>query len=275
MRIRPATTVTTVAAAGVFALTASVWVSTLGPALGADGELAAQAKAPTMTVDRLWPRPLPNHWLMGSVTGLAVASGDRIVVAHRRESLNSRTEIGLSTDPVSAEACCLAAPPILEFDASGALLSSWGGPGTGYDWPASTGGIAVTGAGDVWITAAGAPEPTAAAAGATGVVSGGNRGRGAGAGAPAANPTEDAHLLQFTRNGNFLKQIGKPGKTDASDPANLDRPADIAVDDAAKELYVADGGTHQRVAVFDATTGAFKREWKANGAPFEGRRVRP
>jgi DNA-binding beta-propeller fold protein YncE len=96
---------------------------------------------------------------------------------------------------------------------------------------------------------------------------GGNRGGGAGA-APPAEPPQDAQVLVFGADHNFIRQIGKPGQTDASDPANLDRPADVAVDTKANEVYVADGGTHQRVAVFDATTGAFKRQWAGHGEPF-------
>ena len=35
------------------------------------------------------------------------------------------------------------------------LLTSWGGPGRGYAWPQSPGGLAVDAKGNVWITAAG------------------------------------------------------------------------------------------------------------------------
>ena len=44
-------------------------------------------------VDPLWPKPLPNHWLFGSVTGVAVDAQDHIWVVHRGgDSLNARTE---------------------------------------------------------------------------------------------------------------------------------------------------------------------------------------
>jgi DNA-binding beta-propeller fold protein YncE len=39
----------------------------------------------------------------------------------------------------------------------------------------------------------------------------------------------------------------------------------VRVDTAANELYVADGYGNHRVIVFDATTGAYKRHWGANG----------
>ena len=34
-------------------------------------------------VDPLWPKPLPNHWVFGSVVGLAVDSRDHVWVVHR------------------------------------------------------------------------------------------------------------------------------------------------------------------------------------------------
>ena len=55
------------------------------------------------------------------------------------------------------------APPILEFDAAGKLVSSWGGPSQGYQWPQVPGGIAVDTKGNVWITAAGLEPPPPAA----------------------------------------------------------------------------------------------------------------
>src|SRR5207249_2031820 len=72
--------------------------------------------------------------------------------------------------------------------------------------------------------------------------------------------------------GQFLLQIGKAGVVgDKDSQTNLDHPVGIAVDTAANEVYVADGGAAQRVVVFDATTGAFKRQWRAvaaGAAPF-------
>jgi DNA-binding beta-propeller fold protein YncE len=151
--------------------------------------------------------------------------------------------------------CCRPAPPVLEFDPSGALVSSWGGPGEGYDWPESPGGIAVDAKGLVWIAAAGFPEPAA------------GRGRGRGAPTPPPPPRPvDAHVLQFTRAGKFVRQIGKPGVTQGPDSqTSLNRPANVEIDGGASEVYVADGHSNRRVVVFDAATGAYKRQWAAYG----------
>ena len=39
--------------------------------------------------------------------------------------------------------CCTPAPFVLEFDTAGKVLSSFGGPGQGYQWPQSPGALTV------------------------------------------------------------------------------------------------------------------------------------
>ena len=100
----------------------------------------AQGKqAPMFEVDPFWPKPLPNHWILGSTIGLAVDSRDHVFIIHRRDSFNERTEIGATADPKTSD-CCIPAPNVLEFDPAGNLVNYWGGPGEGYDWPSSNHG---------------------------------------------------------------------------------------------------------------------------------------
>jgi hypothetical protein len=224
---------------------------------------AAFQAAPTYDVVPLWPKPLPNHWLLGSVTGVAVDAQDHIWVVHRGyDSFTARTEIGAGTNPKTADECCVPAPPVLEFDAAGNLVGHWGGPGEKYNWPVSPGGIAVD-AQSVWIAAAGPPEipGTGSTTGGRGRAGGGGgTGRG-GATPPPPMPT-DAHVLKFSRKGEFLLQIGKAGETGDNDSKSaLNRPSHLAIDTAANELYVADGFVNRRIVVFDAATGAYKRHW--------------
>ena len=220
--------------------------------------LSAQSpsQAPVLQVDPLWPKPLPNSWILGSVTGVIVDAKDHIWLVHRgAASLSARQENGLGTNPPGAEYCCRSAPQVLEFDAAGALVSSWGGPGDGYDWPRSPGGMAIDGAGNVWIAAASAPDAPAR-----------SRGAATPATPPAAPRPQDAHLLKFSRAGKFLLQIGKPGKSEGSNSeTTLNRPLALDVDSAGNEVYVADGAVNRRIVVFDATTGAYKRHWGAYG----------
>ena len=189
-------------------------------------------QAPMFEVDPLWPKPLPNHWILGSAVGVAVDSQDHIWIIHRQTTFNERTEIGAATDPPTSE-CCIPAPNILEFDQEGNLVSFFGGPGEGYDWPSSNHGIALDPLDNLWI--------------------GGNGG-------------QDAHILKFARDGTFLAQFGKPGQSGGShDTQNFGRVAKISFDAAANEAYVADGYGNKRVAVLDIDTGELKRYWGAYG----------
>ena len=203
-----------------------------------EGKAAAEAQgavqAPRFEVDPFWPKPLPNHWILGSSVGVTVDARDHVFIIHRgAPTLNERTEIGLATTPRSAEDCCLPAPPILEFDAAGNLVGHWGGPGPGYEWPTSNHGVTVDDKGNVWI---------------------GGNGKG------------DAHILKFTRDGKLLMQFGHAGKsTGSNDTENFGQVAKIFVDPKANEAYVADGYANKRVAVIDADTGKFKRYWGAYG----------
>lgn len=210
----------------------------------------APPAAASFTVDPFWPKPLPEPWILGSVTGVTVDDKDHVWVLHRgMDTLTARTEAGMATDPPTSETCCGPAPSVLEFDPSGALVGKWGGPGKGYEWPASPGSIRADADGHVWIAATGAP-----ALGGRGIK-------------PAQPPPADAHVLKFTRAGQFVLQIGKAGEAgDSSSRTRLNRPAGIDVDSAAKEVYVADGGGNNRVVVFDSTTGEYKRQYALTNA---------
>ena len=195
-------------------------------------QAADAVEAPSFEVDPYWPRPLPNHWVLGSAVGVGVDSRDHVYVIHRRNSFNERTEIGAATDPRSST-CCIPAPNILEFDPEGNLVNAWGGPSDEYVWPASNHGLTIDHKDNLWI---------------------GGNGRG------------DSHILKFTRDGKFLQQIGVPGQeTNSLSMEHFGRVAKISFDAAANEAYVSDGYRNRRVVVLDADTGAFKRFWGAYG----------
>jgi len=244
-------------------------------ALSAATKLPA-AQAPKFVVDPRWPMPLPAHTLLGSANGVAIDSHDHVYVVNNPNSFTARTEIGAATNPPTGN-CCEPTSPVLEFDASGALVAHWGGPGQGYDWPATPSGIGVDGSGNIWI-------------GGSGVA--------------------DGQILKFSHDGKFLMQAGKPGKAVAESAAetggyapgtlgnapaarggagrggrgggagtnpvkqppgesdNMDTfgaPARFAFDAKANEVFVADGYRNRRVAVLDMTTGKIKRIWGAYG----------
>src|SRR5436309_1435383 len=121
---------------------------------------AAGVMAPRFEVDPMWPKPLPNHWLLGNVIGVSVDANDHIWIVHRAAALE-RMETYAAQNPPASE-CCAPAPPVLEFDEAGNLIGHWGGPGEGYDWPETNHGITVDYKGNVWIGGNGRGAPPAA-----------------------------------------------------------------------------------------------------------------
>src|SRR5438128_7895190 len=43
----------------------------------------ATIMAPVFEVDPFWPKPLPNHWILGSTIGVGVDSKDHVFIIHR------------------------------------------------------------------------------------------------------------------------------------------------------------------------------------------------
>jgi DNA-binding beta-propeller fold protein YncE len=186
---------------------------------------------PQFLVDPTWPKPLPNNWLLGQVSGIRVDRFDHIWVVQRPNSLDKR-ELAAQQNPPQAK-CCAAAPPVLVFDQFGNVIRHWGGPGQGYNWPKSEHSVYIDDNDFIWL---------------------------------AGNDRTDGQILKFTMDGKFVMQIGKPiTGADSNATDHLGSPADMAVDVAAKEVYVADGYTNRRVVVFDSETAAYKRHWGAYG----------
>jgi hypothetical protein len=191
----------------------------------------AQPGVPHFEPDPYWPKPLPNNWMLGQVSGIYVDSHDHIWVTSRPRTLDNNDKYA-ALNPPEAD-CCIPAPPIMEFDQAGNLIQGWGGPGAGYEWPDNEHGIFIDYKENVWV---------------------------------GGNSDKDTNILKFTKTGKFLLQIGHHGKSGGSnDTENLKRPAGICVYPKTNEVFVADGYGNRRVIVFDADTGAYKRHWGAYG----------
>ena len=150
---------------------------------------------PTFQADPTWPPALPNNWVMGAVASVAVDRRDHVWLLHRPRT-------------VAAGAENRAAPPVLEFEASGKFVQGWGGPSNAFEWPDNEHGIYVDDKDVVWI--------------------GGNAGTGANL--IKAPWRDDDMLLKFTMQGTFLQQFGRRDQSSGNnDTKNLKEPADVVV----------------------------------------------
>ena len=180
-------------------------------------------------VDPFWPKELPDDWLVGNVVGIAVDSDDNIWIAHRPNS-----QPGAENTPA-----------VIAFDPEGDVVQSWGGSGEGYDWGTQLHGLYVDYQDNVWV--------------------------GFGGGLPyditKRSTTDNAHVLKFTSDGEFLLQIGRfgMGMEGSNSKEFLGQPTDVYVDPDTAEAYITDGYTNRRVVVVDANTGEYKRHWGAYG----------
>ena len=222
----------------LLSLGAAITLTACGTTDAPEAEVA-QVEVPIYELDPSFPRPLPNNWTLGETWGVAVDSRDHPWILHSTNH-HARFPPGQMGDifEVIAQEGKTQAPPVIEFDQEGNLVQAWGGPGDGYSWPEGLDwaehGLWIDRNDDVWVAGNG-------------------------------------HVvLKFTNAGEFLLQIGKLWQTGGSyDRELLGKPATMSTDQDAKEVYIADGYFNQRVAVFDATTGAYKRQFGAYGKPID------
>ncbi len=219
----------TVRPAGIALVVAAVLVPAGGGSDTAEAGQGASAGVPTYELDPSFPPALPEGWVMGVPTSVAVDARDHVWVLSRPRT-------------VPEEQAENAAPAVMEFDADGAFVQAWGGPAAGYDWPDTEHGIFVDHQNNVWITGI---NPRA-----------GNN----------VSDRADDMILKFTRDGEFLFQKGSYSASGGNaDTDNPRQPADVSVYAPTNEAFVADGYGNRRVWVLDADTGAFKRQWGAFG----------
>ena len=209
----------------------------------ARGGQAKPGNAPAFKVDPNWPQEMPNHWIMGAVTGVFVDSKQHVWVTHLPETLTEEElyeepwKVGTGPEPgkpkpVQLGTCCKAAPPVLEFDQQGKLVQGWGqGSFTDFsDWPREPHGIFVDHQDNVWV-----------------------------------GSYNKHRVMKFTRDGKLLLTLGEYEKTGGSaDTHLLGGPSGIWVDPASNEVFISDGYRNRRVIVFDIT-GKYLRHWGAYG----------
>lgn len=213
-------------------ITAIICLTAIGAVWTGPRLSAAGVDVPRYTVDASWPHQLPGNWIMGQVGGVAIDAQDHVWVLQRPRSLTD-DELGAAQVPPRSE-CCAPAPSVLEFDSAGNVIRSWGGPGFVPDWPTNEHALMIDRGGNVWLS---------------------------------GNGVDDRAVLKFSADGHHILEIGTKSKAPKNnqDTGLLGRVAAIEVDDAAHEVYLADGYLNNRIVVYDADTGAFKRGWGAYG----------
>jgi hypothetical protein len=227
---------------------------------------AAGVMVPKFEADPYWPKPLPNHWVIGQTIGVSMDTHDDVWIIHRPGTLERMESYATRGDGD----CCTAAPDVLEFDPAGNLIRHWG-KAEGHDWPSSNHGITVDKDGNVWLGANGPGQPGPAPGSAEqfavrpGAAPAPPRAAAEG-GAPRNTTYHDSFILKFTQDGKFLGEIGTAnGSKGSLDTDNVRGVAQIRIIPQTNELVAADGYGNHRVSVWDPQTLKFKRMWGAYG----------
>ena len=224
-----------IATTGAFVVLAAGMTLAAAPAMAQEG-----AKPPVYKYDPLWPKPLPNKWIFGSISGLTVDSHGNIWMLQRSAGGDADNYGADQNPPVSD--CCKRMPSVVAFNPAGDVIASWGGKDYVKGWPLTEHTILVDSKDHVWI--------------------GGN----------AAGDV----FLEFTKDGKFIREFGERGPLfeGLANKMNMDNQqtekflrgtSSAFIDEKNDELFVADGYLNKRVMVYGLTDEKFKRAWGAYG----------
>jgi DNA-binding beta-propeller fold protein YncE len=258
-----------------FVVLVSLCLLALCAAMGAQSQTAPKYK-----FDPDWPKPLPNKWKMGGVTGLAVDKNDNVWVYDRPNDLTD-IELDAELTPPIAD-CCVRPPSMIHLDKAGNVIGSFDPPqghgmavdGKGFIYV----GNVVGGLGNVRKYDPKTGKLLAEVPRAPEMPPGG----GGGDAAP-----ETPHIPGHGSQGPVAGFLTPPGGRRPPDPSALAARAaataafrakyppttpmivggieEVRINDAAHELYTADNYLGGRVMVFDLDTFKFKRGWGAYG----------
>jgi len=200
----------------------------LSVALAGTPSPTAQSPAPRYEVDVSWPKPFPDRWVLGGLGGVCVDARDHVFILNRQDVLDGDLNAGRL------------APPIIELDAEGTLINSWGDAKL---LDSRLHSCYFDAEGSMWI---------------------------------ASSPS--GMVQKYSRQGALLFQIGTKGVLDSSDgtakgkPLNSNAarffmPSSLFVDPSNGDVYVSDGESrngNRRIAVVDRN-GKFLRQWQPEG----------
>ncbi len=259
-----------------FAVLAGLSLLALGVGLGAQTQ-----SAPKYKVDCDWPKPLPNKWKMGGVTGLAVDKDENVWLYDRPNDLTD-IELEAELTPPIAD-CCVRPPSMIHIDKEGNVIGSFDPP-QGHGMAVDSKGFvylgnAVNGIGNVRKY----DPKTGQMLAELPHVPDAQPGGGGGDAAPAAHVPGHGSAGPVA---GFIAPPGGGGRRQLDPAAQAARTAAIAafrakyppttpmivggieevrLDEPAHELYAADNYLGGRVMVFDMDTFKFKRGWGAYG----------
>ncbi|MBZ5632633.1 MAG: hypothetical protein LAO55_05825 [Acidobacteriia bacterium] len=237
---------------------------------------AQQPTAPKFKYDPDWPKPLPNKWKLGGVTGLAVDKDDNVWVLDRPNDLTD-IELEAELTPPLAD-CCVRPPAMIHIDKNGNVIGSFDAP-QGHGMAVDSKGFVYIGqntvrkydpkTGKVVGAVPRTPETeTGGTAGAAEPIlpmhipGRGSAGPVAGFLTPPGGRAQPARAAQAARDAAVAAFRAKYPPTTPMIVGGLE---EIRLDEPAHELYAADNYLGGRVMVFDLDTLQFKRGWGAYG----------
>jgi DNA-binding beta-propeller fold protein YncE len=203
-----------------------IWIClVLVAAFGAVCRMQAQGRGPKFMVDPSWPKPLPENWVNGQVSGVCVDAQDNVFIVNRNDMTDKEAEIAQQ------------APPYIEFDPDGNVVNTFG------DWkvvPNITHGCFIDYENNFWTA-------------------------GNGDGIIQKYSHDGKLLMQIGERGVVDTSDGSlKGRALNSSHTQFFMPSGLAVDPVNGDVYVADGYGNSRIAVFDRS-GKFLRQWGHQG----------
>lgn len=253
------------------AIVAGIALSALYVASDDVTPVAQAQSAPRYKFDPDWPKPLPNKWKMGGITGLVVDKDDNVWVMTRPDDLRD-LELLAELSPPAAE-CCVRPHSLIHFDKNGSVIGSFDPP-DGHGLDVDSKGFIYIGqdtvrkydpkSGKVVGEVPRAPEQEGGGEGAAA-----ERARVPGRGGPGPTGT---FPVPAGRGADPAARAAAAAATAAfrakyppTTPMIVGLIEEIRLDESAGEIYAADGYLGGRVMVFDMNTFAFKRGWGAYG----------
>jgi DNA-binding beta-propeller fold protein YncE len=235
---------------------------------------ALAQRAPDLVFDPTWPKPLPNLWKLGGVTGLAVDRDDNVWVYNRPNDLTNIELHAELTPPLAL--CCVRPPAMIHIDRAGNVIGSFDAP-QGHGMDVDRAGFVYLGQETVrkydprtgTVIAAVARTPEREDGGPVGLPSGDTREPGQGGRGPVAAFLPQPPRTQAALEAQAERRAAFRAKYPPDTPLIVGTIEEIRIVEADREMYVADNYLGGRVLVFDLDTFAFKRGWGAYGKPLE------